>query len=266
LDAVARDDQGWIMKSPQENTIITTSKISSDLKYFDENNYGQSKFPSYFYHLNFYSSKNYNKIERSFMKIQDFAAIMGGFIKMVTLFLGFFNSSVNKHQLEEAIFNNFFEYNQEKIDKKSIALKNSSIELFMINNLSANRKIKGKNNSHLDNSIVNLKKITNPLQNDNNKLNTSKVNNENNILGNAQLSQINSINQVNLSNDLKIKNHAQKKLSFKYIYALKIIVFSNSKNENFNLYKLLGKFFLEKFDVIHYLHTLNVVETLNFFF
>jgi hypothetical protein len=234
-NVLLQDDQGWIMKNSKENIIRTTSKISTDLKFFNENNYGKENIPSSFYHLNFYTSKNYNKIERSFMKVQDFAAIMGGFIKIVTLFFGFFNGYVNKHLLKEEIFNRFFEYNLEKVERKSGVLNNSSIKFLMINKLSANIKFKAKNETHSDNLIINLKKKAINLQNENNnninKLDESKIKN----IGNLQSLKINSFIQINLSTNLKTKKEYSKKISFKFIYLFKTFLCAMSENENFKI-------------------------------
>ncbi len=65
------------MKNSKENLIRITSKISTDLKFFNVNNYRKENIPSSFYHWNFNTSKNNNKIERSLMKVQDCAAIIG---------------------------------------------------------------------------------------------------------------------------------------------------------------------------------------------
>jgi hypothetical protein len=48
-------------------------------------NYGKEKSNSKFYKICFYAVKDFLKINRSFMKFQDFAAIVGGFIKITSV-------------------------------------------------------------------------------------------------------------------------------------------------------------------------------------
>ena len=73
-------------------------------------NYGIPGQDATFYALNIYFRKQYTLINRSYMKIQELLAIVGGFSEII-LFAGlFFSKFFNIHLRDEFLYNELFEY------------------------------------------------------------------------------------------------------------------------------------------------------------
>ena len=107
---VLTDDIGWIVKNEKQTSLIASDEIKSDYLYYPEKNYGIPGQDATFYQLNFYLSKEYTLINRSFMKIQDLLAVVGGFSDFV-IFMGFFLTKYfNIHIRDELLYNELFEY------------------------------------------------------------------------------------------------------------------------------------------------------------
>ena len=82
------DDQGWILTNPQTKQLTANSDVvSNNINFFSDSDYGQPGISSLLYSINIYSKKNYDNFTRSYMKFQELAAIVGGFMKIV-LFAG----------------------------------------------------------------------------------------------------------------------------------------------------------------------------------
>jgi hypothetical protein len=125
------DDQGWILKIKELKKRYSMNKLTTDFSYFDINNFGLPDVPSDFYHLNFYFLKQKITIRRSFMKAQDFAAIMGGFIKTVTLIAMTISNFFNFFEREEKIYNEFFQLKKSdsspSVERRKIKEKTSPL-------------------------------------------------------------------------------------------------------------------------------------------
>jgi hypothetical protein len=104
------DDQGWILEDPQLKHVFAKSEIKSDFSYFDEKDFGKPGVSSMFYTMNFYTQRNYDKIKRSYMKFQDFAAVLGGFMKIVLVFGGILSLLTTNIIRDQKIYNELFEF------------------------------------------------------------------------------------------------------------------------------------------------------------
>jgi hypothetical protein len=214
------DDQGWIVTDPQESIMYGAADLKSDFNYFDSSQYGVDGNPSAFYSMNFYTQKNYDKIYRSYMKFQDFAAVIGGFMKIVLVAGGLFSFLFNDIIRDEIIYIMLFEYqpineeNNVNVHRDSrinseIRFKNfkkKKIELklnFSKNNISSNfnnfsnfnnvTNSNSNSNNLFLNTNLNLKYISNSEQ-----INAIKINHQKNIvLKNNPYSNFNKINNLN---------------------------------------------------------------------
>ena len=105
-----KDDQGWFTESINNQSVYSFSNIQSDYFLKQISDYSTPGSPSLLYTSVFYLSKNYDSYSRSFMKIQDFAAIMAGFFKITLVMFSLICNVINYYQRDEYIFNELFEY------------------------------------------------------------------------------------------------------------------------------------------------------------
>ncbi len=78
-EVLMKDDRGWIFEDKNDTKMYSTKEKTTDFKFFKEEDYGKVGLGTEMYLLLVYSTKPYTLITRSYMKIQDLAAIVGGF-------------------------------------------------------------------------------------------------------------------------------------------------------------------------------------------
>jgi hypothetical protein len=293
------DDKGWIIKYPELSTKYSMNKLTTDYSYFDVNNYGHSKFSSDFYHLNIYFQKQKIVIKRSFMKVQDFAAVMGGFIKIVTLIAMTISNFFNFVEREEKIFNQFFQLKRSTIkkpDEKRVIREKTPQQLFNVYNLkNQERQIietpKLKTLKFIDTSKSMIQEDDGVIYNINNdkcnlssiiktKYNNDKIAdislNKNSINCNkkdldfkiANQSQLSATtlkrrkSSLNLFSNFKMKNNQINSIQFGLCFRIKHRICTRKyiDKSTFKVHDYLIRYFTDRLDVIHYLKTLNVVH------
>lgn len=104
------EDQGWILEDIEVKNAFAKTDIKSDFSYFDEKDFGKSGGRSMFYTMNFYCQRNYDRIKRSYMKFQEFAAIIGGFMKIVLVFGGILSFLTTNIIRDHKLYNELFEF------------------------------------------------------------------------------------------------------------------------------------------------------------
>jgi hypothetical protein len=109
-EATVEDDQGWLLATPANKTLIGFSKQISDFNLFDLTQYSNEGTGTAFYTLVVYYDKNYEFYQRTYMKIQDLAAIMGGLVKMVLVFADLLSGFFNLHWRNEYLLNQLFDF------------------------------------------------------------------------------------------------------------------------------------------------------------
>ncbi len=102
------DDKGWIFEDIQNKTLLSMNRNLPDLNINNIKNGTLSRF----YEVNFYMEKGYKTIKRSFLKIQDVGAKLGGIIKVILLIFGSFNSFFSSHKLNVSFFLHLFDFNK----------------------------------------------------------------------------------------------------------------------------------------------------------
>jgi hypothetical protein len=117
-----KDDQGWIFEEIKESFLLSLNRIQGDLNFAEIKNGSISRF----YEFNIYMEKKSMIIKRSFMKIQDVSAKVGGLIKIVMTLFAFFNSAANFHSFKLKVFRELFMFPQKDLEDAEFKNKKTS--------------------------------------------------------------------------------------------------------------------------------------------
>ncbi len=101
------DDQGWIFEDKEKTTLLSMNRMANDQN-INEIVDGKT---SQFYEINLYMEKASIIIKRSYLKIQDVGAKVGGIIKVILLIFGLLNSFFSAYKLNLCIFSQLFDFN-----------------------------------------------------------------------------------------------------------------------------------------------------------
>jgi hypothetical protein len=244
------DDIGWILEDVRTYERYGVVERRTDYLIFDLKYYNQPGVNSIFYSAVFYSVKYYTSIKRSYMKIQDLAALIGGFIKIIILIAGFLAQIYNLYYRDEKLYNIFFFFEDSPQDAYKISnnlsplklSKASKIECFPYN-MSENKNFQNK--VHV---FPNFNKHI-----EDNKNNPEK--NENSIKGYIKLGlcfEIKRIMRISKNKDLiqfynNIKRYFKERLDFvfylKHLKKMEII-----KSLLFNQHQLL---YVDRFNKVN---------------
>jgi len=118
-----KDDQGWIFEEIKESSLLSLSRIQSDLNFAEIKNGSISRF----YEFNIYMEKKSLIIKRSFMKIQDVSAKVGGLIKLVMMLFTVFNSAFNFHSFKLKVFKELFLFPLKDLEDADLKNKKKSL-------------------------------------------------------------------------------------------------------------------------------------------
>ena len=105
---IFEDDQGWIFKDVNAVTSIAFERKETDLT-FNEIIPGHEKDTRRFYELLYYFNSDYEKYYRSYMKIQELAALVGGFMKIIIFIANFLVKPYNNFLLDICLINKFLD-------------------------------------------------------------------------------------------------------------------------------------------------------------
>jgi hypothetical protein len=299
------DDQGWIVTEHEESKILGAADLKSDFNYFDSSQYGVDGNPSIFYSIEFYTQKNYDKIYRSYMKFQDFAAVIGGFMKIVLVAGGLFSFLFNDIIRDEIIYNMLFEYqpinDENNVNVQRYSRINTDIQLKNFKKERVESKLSLSNNikkSHLNNlkdtsnsnsisnniflstnlnlkDVSNLEKINpstiinheNLVPKNNNDSNLNKINDLNKMYKLERKSIINTTKQSNYKLNTEIKN---KSLNFGIWFSIKVNYcpskFFKNNPEKEKVFVFLNNYLKERLDVVHYLKKLEIIDRMRTLF
>jgi hypothetical protein len=95
-------------------------ELKSDYSYFKDEDYGNTGYSSELYTMVFYYTKAYDNFDRSYMKIQDLAAIVGGFLKIILLAGSLICELVCTFIREEVLYNELFRFKRKNISNLKI--------------------------------------------------------------------------------------------------------------------------------------------------
>jgi hypothetical protein len=117
-----KDDQGWIFEEIKESSLISVNRIQSDINFAEIKDGTISRF----YEFNLYMEKKSMIIKRSFIKIQDVSAKVGGLIKLVMTLFAVFNSVFNFHSFKLEVFKELFLFPQKDLEDAELENKKQS--------------------------------------------------------------------------------------------------------------------------------------------
>lgn len=100
------DDKGWIFQDKQLSSMVTLDDVTSD--YAIRLNEDLDTMTSDLFYFVMYFTKKQDVFDRSYMKVQDLAAVVGGFMKMILMAFGAVNYYFNLHSRNHAILNEIF--------------------------------------------------------------------------------------------------------------------------------------------------------------
>lgn len=239
------DDNGWIFKNIQNNELIGFYERDFEVKMKDKSEIDNNKINSY-YSLNIYYSSNYEKFHRSYMKIQELAALVGGFMKMVIFCIEVLLFSYTKFEMYKYLISKTIDYSDNnKSNQKTISHVNPIANL---NNQVINED---NNKSKSEISIVgNCKSI-------------SKF--QNNLIGNCQkesskthnfMKEIVDNHNINSIYN-SIKEDEDDKIKVSYIsYMFGFI----NKNHSYKIFNNLKNYFNEQLDIIKLITNYNYIK------
>lgn len=148
------DDQGWILQSNKNTSLISFDRIESDYSLALDSELTKEGSKSAFYKTVFYLEKDFDLFNRSFMKIQDLAAVVGGFLKILVVIFGFVSNFFNRKFKKIHLFYEMFDcdFLSQSLDTNNYNKKfsNSYIKNFpsKISNINTMKK-----NTHTNNDF-----------------------------------------------------------------------------------------------------------------
>jgi hypothetical protein len=104
------DDLGRMFEDFKPKQLYSYHELLTDYFYFRDEDYGDPKQDSTIYTMFLYFRKPFDSYNRSFMKIQDLAAIVGGFLKIVLLVGSLVSDIFSTFNRDEILYNQLFKY------------------------------------------------------------------------------------------------------------------------------------------------------------
>ena len=225
-EQILNDDQGWIINNHKNISIWGGQILTSDYKYYDDKTLNQEGFDSMFYSFNIYMTSNKNYYTRSYKKVTDMCALIGGLLTCINVIGKIINKNINLSIKKQNILENFFsDYDNNNItykNKKSNN-KNTSGRSFINFDLEKieNNKMNILHNNHSTSGLYSIYNSMNPFYNSFNK-NENKFNDSYNFISlyNKNLYSFQKDNNNNSNNNSfhkkkKIKHNETSKTRFK---------------------------------------------------
>lgn len=185
-------------------------------------------------------SKTMN-IDRSYIKIQEIAANVGGIIKFITLLCNFILYKVNKKTLSLEIMNNLYNFELNSYEKSAYKSRNNDVKNnYNLNNViykvNDNSKISNLGNSLNDSSKIEMRDIyknnyINPNNDLKKKRNDTNINNADSIYNSSNFKLLNKskkfeiISKINNDNISKHIEKIQGKILYNNIFIFIFIYF-----------------------------------------
>jgi hypothetical protein len=113
----AISDVGWVMNDINNKTLYSISDYNMDFMYYDDKMLTQQDSSGEFFFFDFYFQKDYTLFTRVYMKLQDFCALLGGFIKLLTLIGLIFSSWNNMIMKNNLLVNCMFSFTKSPVER-----------------------------------------------------------------------------------------------------------------------------------------------------
>lgn len=259
------DDQGWILQSNKNTSVISYDRIEDDFSLVLDSELTKEGNKSTFYRTVFYLEKDFDLFNRSFMKIQDLAAVVGGFLKIILVILGFLSSIFNKSLRKIHLFYEMFECDfllNETTDQPEKSYDDIRLYKFTSNNIK---------NSLNDTPEINFQSRVNI---------GPKLKRSNNMSQNFQQSQIEDIKITKLGNkknslteqvkksssitDRNYSNHNKIQSKFGLLFLIKKTFYPRILSEHERQFNDIlvhtHKYYNNRLDIVTYIKTLETFD------
>ena len=111
-NAYLDDDQGYFIKESNKSQQVSFEKFQNDVIFKPDNLLVDKIADPNIYSFIIYFSKTKEKYYRTYMKIQELAAFVGGFIKIVIVAGEILSELYNRYQINIKLINELFEFNE----------------------------------------------------------------------------------------------------------------------------------------------------------
>ncbi len=254
-ETTLNDDRGWIFEDVVPTKMYSVGDRGNDFSFFDDNAWGVHGRSANLYNMAVYMTKPYTKLKRTYMKIQDVGAILGGFLKFILLFANIISNFFSKHLRNENLYNVLFDKDKDTdrtIDASQL-YKSGANEGNMTNNY-----VKGSDKGLVLKPLSDERKVNPPLSDErkvNPEPNTTKVPlnlNHNDVSKNLNNSAINKKLLRRTSTEIK-KRQATKSIKLGFRNSL----CPSKKNVEVDFVK---KYLKERLDISNYLKQNESIE------
>ena len=133
------DDQNLLLTEIKQDKIHAADKIGQDYVLKFDGDF-TDKVTSEVYSMVIYLSKGGDKFTRRFMKLQDLAATVGGFMQIVFIIGKILCAYFNKYERNISLFNQLFDFKEEHERRESIDVFKQTNPIPMVSNVSEIRK------------------------------------------------------------------------------------------------------------------------------
>ncbi len=244
-EVLMKDDRGWIFEDIIETKLVSGKEMENTLLFVKDEHHGKEGHSTILYALAIYATKPYTLITRSYMKIQDLAAVVGGFLKIFLIFGSCISDFFGTYLRNEMFYNLLFQNADNKTESKkkneyvkqlysNMEMNNFTTTNNYINNSANiepkkiinkkkiqvdnddNNNVLNNNNSikEVTNNVLNnnnsIKEVTNNVLNNNNslikELSNNQINNSNSLIKELSNNQINNSNFINDFTDNQVNN------------------------------------------------------------
>jgi hypothetical protein len=125
-------DKGWIFADFDKMSLIAYDSLTQDVDYKSDQDMINPDISSSLYATTIYLSKNHDKYILTYMKVQDLAAQVGGFIKILMVFCYIINYNINMFNRDLDVINRLFDFKKtERRERMSIDMDKSTINKFL---------------------------------------------------------------------------------------------------------------------------------------
>jgi hypothetical protein len=120
-----QDDRGWMLKSINSTSFLSFDSFSTEYSYVsDEDLFGLgTQLPSNFYVLQVKISRKFISYNRSYMKLQDVGAILGGILSFFVMIFRNLCYYINLHLMKEFYFNHLFNFENPTSEKGTTRIR-----------------------------------------------------------------------------------------------------------------------------------------------
>lgn len=262
-----QDDQGWVLAEEKNTTYYYGNRIETQFVFIDDSVLAKPGQDSSFYNLLISLEKTYNYNVRTYVKLQAFAANIGGLMKIFITVFAFLCDILNAVRRKEKLMNKMFNFSDNDKEERNFDDKRSQMNR---NTMRTEQKFDLKSEQKLD-----LK-----LQNYVNNSNTNRPGSQAQIKGEEanfakMLGTLKSTNRPiysrkALTGDIvKLNsNNKQKKMNFGLVFLCKKLIFKNNSNTKLSnkivAYELSDKYLKNKLDIVSYLEYLRKIDNMLF--